>query len=597
MSSKGSYSSIAQLSEKVLVARGARPADLVIKDVQYLDVLSGKFVNGDVAVHGSTIVGAGESYDGSLVVSGAGFFLVPGFIDSHVHIESSLLTPRRFEEAVLGEGTTTAIWDPHEIANVKGLDGIRWAIAEAEKLSIDIRVMIPSCVPSTSPELGLETSGARLDAKDLMEFRGHPKVLGLAEMMNYPGLLFGDADVHAKLTGFNGLVRDGHCPGLRGKDLNAYGVAGISTCHESTEISEAREKLQKGIHVWIREGSCAKDADELLPMVDAYTSAVLGFCSDDRNPLDIAHEGHINCIINKGLKSGLPAEDVFRVASFGPSRVYGLLDRGVIAPGYLADMVLVKQKTAGTWANGIDVASVWKSGKLVKRPEVKANSSQGTIKSAFPGKNLYLAKATAADFLIRARAHSTVEARVIGVRPRQIISDDLKVKLTADASGSICSDPKRDILKIAVFERHHKTGQRSIAFVKGMELKTGAIATSINHDSHNCIVVGSSDQAMTAALNGLIDLDGGIFVCHDDGRSAGLPLPLGGLMTDASPAQVTEDLVRLKSLAKEIGCTLEEPFLQLSFLALPVIPALKITDRGLVDVTTFKLVPVCEEVS
>lgn len=599
MSSKGTYQSVAELSQKVAVARGLQPADLVIKGVHFLDVFTGVFAVGDVAVHQGTIVGIGETYEGKEVVFAEGQFLVPGFIDSHVHIESSLLTPRRFEEAVLPEGTTTAIWDPHEIANVKGLEGIRWAISEAERLAMDVRVMVPSCVPSTSPELGLETSGATLTAADLLEFRGHPKVLGLAEMMNYPGLLNGDPDVHAKLDGYKGMLRDGHCPGLSGKDLNAYGVAGISTCHESTQLGEAREKLQKGIHVWIREGSCAKDADELLPLLTPRSSAVLGFCSDDRNPLDIAHEGHINCIVNKALSRGLPPEDVFRAASFGPSRVYGLMDRGVIAPGYLADLVLVKQKSKGDWTSGITIAGVWKTGRRVALGSQTATAPAPVTEAARQWtKNIKMTPVTEADFKINwVGSSKRVLANVIGVRPRQIITDALNETLAVDANRGVLADVDRDVLKIAVFERHHDTGRRSVAFVKGMGIKCGAIATSINHDSHNCIVVGSSDQAMTRALNGLIELDGGIFACHDHGETACLSLPIGGLMTDAAPGSVTESLVILKKLAQAIGCFLEEPFLQLSFLALPVIPTLKITDRGLVDVRTFKLIPLCQEVS
>ena len=591
MSSKGGWRTKEELARRVKIARGELPAPVVVKGAQFLDVLSGKFVTGDVAWDGDTIVGTCEAYGGVEVVDGKGAYLVPGFIDAHVHIESSLLTPSRFEQAVLPEGTTTVIWDPHEIANVRGQDGIRWALAASEGLQLDVRVMIPSCVPSTSPHLGLETSGAELGPEHIVEFKDHPRVLGLAEMMNYPGLLHGDPEVHAKLDMFKDTIRDGHCPGLSGKDLNAYGVAGISTCHESTTRAEAEEKLTKGIHVWIREGSCAKDADELLPMVNAYTSSVLGLCSDDRNPLDIAEEGHINAIVNKGLKMGLPPESVFRAASFAPARVYGLSDRAVIGPGYKSDLVLVEQVDGKTWQSGIKVRCVWKNGARVTA-EMLAAVPHVPVKLE-GGRNLNVRKVTSNDFAVPGVNSSTrqIKVQVIGVRPRQILTDRLETSLV-NVGGQVLADLAQDVLKIAVFERHRGSGRKTIGFVKGMNIKSGAIATSVNHDSHNCIVVGSSDQAMADALNALVDMDGGISVVGDNGERGRLALPIGGLMTDLPPADVAASLKTLKRLARGIGCTLDEPFLQLSFLALPVIPHLKITDRGLVDVDAFKIIPI-----
>jgi adenine deaminase len=587
---KAAYASPAELASRIAAARGKTPCDLVIRNARWLDVFTGQFAAGDVAVQGDTIVGVGEAYEGHHVVDAAGAYLVPGFIDAHVHLESSLMTPARFQQAVLPCGTTAVIWDPHEIANVRGAEGISWALAASEGLDLDVFVMVPSCVPSTTPSFGLESSGAELVAAHLAPFRGHPRVLGLAEMMNFPGLLGGDPDVLQKLSDFQGLKRDGHCPGLSGKDLNAYGAAGIHSCHESTTLPEAREKLRKGIHVLIREGSCAKDADTLLPLLDAYSSAVLSFCSDDRNPADIAAEGHISCIVDKALRAGHRPEDTFRAASFAPARIYGLDDRGAIAPGFRADVVLVRPRgpAATSFRDGVEILQTFKNGKAVDAAKLRAI---GDARRAPAGvtKNLALGSEplTAAALAVAGRG----PARVIGVIPRQILTRPLTATLPSVA-GLLQADLPNDILKIAVFERHHATGRHATAFVQGFGLKAGAIATSINHDSHNVIAVGSSDAAILRAVERLRAIDGGIVVAADTGAVEALPLPIGGLMTDADPAEVTAALHRLKALAAAIGCVLEEPFLQLSFLALPVIPALKITDRGLVDVAEFKLVPV-----
>lgn len=583
---KARYATQQILGDKIRAARGEVAADLVIKDVEFLDVFSGGFQRGDVAFCGETIVGVREQYSGKTEIDGKGLFLVPGFIDSHVHIESSMMTPVRFQESVLPCGTTSVIWDPHEIANVKGQSGIHWALSASEGLLLDVFVMIPSCVPSTTPKMQLETSGADLRAADLREFRKHPRVLGLAEMMNFPGLLFGDEDVHAKIQDFNHLRRDGHCPGLTGRDLNAYGVAGIHSCHESTTVAEAAEKLTKGIHVLIREGSCAKDAETLLPMVNAYTSATIGMCSDDRNPLDIEEQGHLNYILNLALRTGIRPEHAFRVASYAAARMYGLEDRGAIAPGYLADLVLIK-RSGPSWTQGFSVEQVFKRGQIV---EVKALA--GAVSTvALTGKNLNLDKPSTQQLQVKATHTTEEKVRVIGVRPRQIVTDSLELTLGVQ-NGLVQEDRIQDVLKIAVFERHHRSGRYSVGFVKGFGLREGAIATSINHDSHNVIAVGANDDAILRAIQELLRIDGGIVVAGKGTELGSLALPLGGLMTDVPPHEVAARLKQLKAMTLGLGCQLEEPFLALSFLALPVIPNLKITDRGLVDVGSFKLVSV-----
>ncbi len=591
MPGKTHHRSSEELAAHIRVARGLEPADLVIKHTRFLDVYTGAFLPGDVAVYRGRIVGTQQAYRGRRELDGSSLMVVPGFIDAHVHIESSLLTPARFQQAVLPSGTTTVIWDPHEIANVRGVDGLRWALAATEGLDLDVFVMLSSCVPSTGPERELETSGAELHADDLTALCGHPRVLGLAEMMNYPGLLGGEPDVLRKLLAFQGRRLDGHCPGLRGRELNAYGAAGIHSCHESTTLDEAREKLQKGFHVLIREGSCAKDADALLPLLDDYSSAVVGLCSDDRNPADIAREGHINWIVDKALRAGHKPEVIFRAAGFAAARAYGLEDRGVVAPGFLADVCLVRPKESGRWSSGLAVEAVYKRGRLVEPAALAAASvSSRTQVLDGLGPNLRLAACTEADFQVPAAPGlSQQRVLVIGVRRRQIVTDALEAMVPVSA-GRVRMDLDQDIVKVAVFERHRGTGRRSVGFVKGFGLRRGAIATSINHDSHNAIVIGADEAVMAAALNRLREIDGGIVVASDATSLEVLPLPIGGLMCDRAPDEVAASLERLRGFAKTLGCTLEEPFIQLSFLALPVIPSLKITDRGLVDVEQFRLV-------
>jgi len=591
MLAKSNFKDSIALGRAIDSARGLAPADHIIRNVHVLDVFSGEFLRTDLVFADGLIVAVGQGYSARTEVDAEGFYAVPGFIDAHVHIESSLMTPARFQEAVLPAGTTTVLWDPHEIANVKGQAGIDWALSASDNLQLDVFVMTPSCVPSTSPQFELESPGAELYAADLRRYRNHPRVLGLAEMMNFPGLLAKDPDVMQKLLDFQSMRMDGHCPGLSGKDLNAYAVSGICSCHESTTAAEAKEKMGKGIHLLIREGSCAKDASQLLPLLNAYTSSNVAFCSDDRNPLDIEESGHISCIIDLALKQGIAPEIAFRAASYGAASIYGLGDRGALAPGFIADVNLVKPKSGpGTWTEGFDIHATYKRGEKIDVKKLQAVPSP-----VLPGnaKNLNLSRPTRESFLVPASAPQH-KIRVIGVIPHQILTREEHLNLQA-VGGHLQEDLARDLLKISVLERHHHTDRIGLGFVHGFGLRHGAIATSINHDAHNIIAVGSSDELLALAIGKLIDCDGGIVVVHEDGRSQVLPLPIGGLMTDENPQLVADALRGLKALTREAGCVLEEPFLQLSFLALPVIPSLKITDRGLVDVDSFQKVPViCE---
>ena len=581
------------LRARIRAALSEDPCDVVLRGARILDVFGGTFHEGTLAVRGNTIVGAGaEGYEGTHVLDCAGCYVVPGFIDAHVHVESSLSTPLRFQQAVLPRGTTTALWDPHEIANVHGADGIRWALACAEKTTLDLFVLVPSCVPATH----LETSGAALDAGALAEFRGHPRVLGLAEFMNVPGVLARDDDALAKITAYGGMIRDGHAPQVTGKALNAYLCAGIHGCHESTEIAEAREKLAKGMHVLIREGSCAKDARTLLPLVNAYTSSVLALCSDDRNPADIRAEGHIDHIVELGLAQGISPEDLFRVAAFGAARSYGLFDRGVLAPGYLADAVVLRQRACGDWTKGFEIVHVLKAGQLVDAAALGrfAETHSSALVPA-PGKrNINMAPLRSDAFAVSADADASGQARcrVIRVHEKKLLSDEEIVALPVQG-GLVQPDIARDVLKIAVCERHHATGNVGVGFVSGFGLRAGALAASIGHDCHNVTCVATNDSTLRAAVEAVRALDGGIVVVDEAGTvMASLALPVGGLMSHADPADAAASIHALKAAARALGCGLEEPFLLMSFMALPVIPALKITDKGLVDVTRFAFVPV-----
>lgn len=568
-----------KIKDIISVARGQESADLVIKNGQFLDVFNREFISGDVAIYQDTIVGINSNYEAHKTIDAKGAYIVPGFIDAHVHIESSMLTPNRYEHIVLPKGTTSVIWDPHEISNVKGTNGIRWALASSKDLLLDVFVMLPSCVPSTDPEKELETSGAHITADDLEQFLNHPRVLGLAEMMNFPGVLYRNEDVIKKLKQFAHKVIDGHCPLLTGKDLNAYVAAGIHTDHEATELLEAKEKISKGLSILIREGSCAKDAKKLLPLLTTKTAAKIAFCSDDRNPLDLQHEGHIDYIINMALKMHIHPEDVFYAASYSAAQLYDLNKLGAIAPGFQADLCLVTPN-AGDWKNGMQIINVIKKGIEV----TQYNAKPKTTPKPFSGKNINLLKATIKpiDIQLPITAAESIK-NVIEVIPNQIVTNHLKINSTHPHA-----EPENDILKIVVLERHKATGNYSVGFVKGFNLKSGAIASSITHDTHNIITVGADDAAICKAVNELIKIDGGIVVIDNDHQAHSISLSVGGLMTDNAPEIITQQIQHLQQITKSLGCTLTEPFLQLAFLALPVIPHLKITDRGLIDIANFQ---------
>jgi len=552
-----------RLARLIDAAEGRVPCDAIVKDVRYLDVFTCTWRQGDLAIHDGHLVGLEPGLSGRRVFEGRSRAVVPGFCDAHVHLESSPLTPRHFQRAVLGRGTTTAICDPHELANVIGVPGIRYFLDAAGSMALNLRVMLSSCVPATDFETN---GGGTIDAAALTGLMHHPKALGLAEMMNVPGVLHADPAVLAKLAAFSGRRIDGHCPLVRGRDLSAYAAAGISSCHESSELEEAREKLTKGIAVWIREGSVAKDLRALAPLLTMATSTSIGFCTDDRNPLDIAREGHIDWLVRSAIGLGVAPEIAYRSASFSVARHYGLARRGAIAPGYVGDLVLLDD--AETCAISEVLVGGVPVGELDLDGAHDGGEARNTVRAQMP------------------EAHDLEgpkgSVHVIEVRAGRILTD--RAVMAHDAEG---------VARLSVLERYGHGQKPANAYVRGFgKSMRGAIASSVGHDSHNLIVVGTNPDDMRTALGALIASSGGFCVVQGGTVWAHLPLPIGGLMSPDEPAVVARALEDLHRASHHIGCELPEPFLQLAFLSLPVIPSLKLTDRGLMDVDAFQLIDV-----
>ncbi|TVR11541.1 MAG: adenine deaminase [Salinarimonadaceae bacterium] len=563
---------IARLARRIAQGRGEEPADCVIADVRLYDLVSGKLIPTDIAICGDTIVATYGPFEGRRRIEGRGRIAVPGFIDTHLHVESSLVTPLEFDRCVLPHGVTTAICDPHEMANVLGVDAFDYFLACARHTIMDLRVQLSSCVPATD----LETSGAEIDAEALARYRDDPQVIGLAEFMNFPGLINGDPGCLAKLAAFEGRHIDGHAPLLRGADLDGYIAAGVRTEHEATTAEEALEKMRKGMTILIREGSVSKDLHALAPLLDLTTSAFMAFCTDDRNPLDIAEEGHLDYLIRTAIAMGRPPLAVYRAASLTAAAAFGLNDRGLIAPGRRADIVLLDDLAE------CRVSDVISAGRLVDEALFAARGSVEAI-----GRDSMKApRVSAADFRIPA-----VEGAfpVIGVIPGKIITEHLRLNLPV-LDGAHVVDPAQDVAKVAVVERHGRNGNIGRGFVKGFGMKRGAIASSVGHDSHNVTIVGADDSDMALAANRLGEIGGGFVVASGGKVLTELPLPIAGLMSEEPFEHVRDALGPLRDAARSLGVTLAEPFLQVAFLPLPVIPHLKISDRGLVDVDRFALI-------
>ena len=560
-----------KLQHAILQGQGQEPADLVLKGGRFFDLVSGDLVLSDIAITGDRISGTFGDYAGRREIDITGKTVVPGFIDTHLHIESSLVTPHEFDRCVLRHGITTAICDPHEIANVLGAEGIRFFLDSAMATVMDLRVQLSSCVPATH----LETSGAALSASDLAPFMDHPKVIGLAEFMNFPGVLALDPGALEKIALFAGRHIDGHAPLLRGMALNGYLAAGIRTDHETTSAAEALEKLSKGMHILIREGSVSKDLHALIPIMTERNSAFISLCTDDRNPLDIAEEGHLDFMIRTAIAEGVDPLTAYRAASISAARAFRLHDRGLVAPGWRADLAVLDDLDACRVAQVISAGRVVTDALFDARPAVKP-VGYGSVKSS---------PVTAEDFRI---AGTGKAFSVIGVLPGKIITDHLKMDLPV-RDGLVQCDAAQDAIKVAVVERHGINGNIGRGFVKGFGLRHGAIGSTVGHDSHNICVVGASDADMAVAVNHLRAMGGGFVVVRDGSVLAELSLPIAGLMSDEPFETVRDRLIPLREAARSLGTVLPEPFLQVAFLPLPVIPHLKISDRGLVDVDSFCL--------
>jgi adenine deaminase len=556
------------LGEFIRAARGAVDADLLLRGGRVVNVFTHEIVETSVALRGDRIVGLGD-LPAREVIDLDGRYVCPGLIDAHVHIEISMLPPHRFADVVLPHGVTSVVCDPHEIANVLGIEGVRYMLDVSEGLDLSVFVMAPSCVPTSS----METSGAALGAEDLVALADHPRVLGLAEVMNFPGVLAGSAEVLDKLRAFAGRPLDGHVPGLTGPDLQAYAGAGISSDHESVTADEAREKLRLGMTVFLREASNARNLIDLLPAVDEYTARRCAFATDDRVPGELLRDGSIDSLVRLAIRGGLDPVTAITMATHNPAEHYGLRDRGAVAPGRRADLLVTSD------LRELPVELVVAGGRVVARDGRRLRDSvapaatlPGTFHVAWPP-----------DLRLPAAGR---RARVIGIVEDQLVTT-AHVEEVRVEDGIAVADPDRDLLRLSVIERHRATGNVGMGFVRGFGLRRGAMASSVSNDCHNVVVVAVDDEDGLVAARTVADMGGGIAVVAGGKLRAAIALPLAGLMADRAPEVVADQLDAVTSAVRQLGCGVPAPFMAMSFLALPVIPHLKLTDRGLVDVDAF----------
>ncbi len=574
------------IQQKLGIARGEQPAELLFKNARLVNVLSGEIHPANVAVDDGRVIGIGD-YRARRVIDLRGSYLAPSLIDGHFHVESSMLTAPEFARAVVPHGTGAAVIDPHEYANVLGLDGIRYVLESSKKLPLDFFIMLPSCVPATP----LETAGARITADDLRLMIGDDRIAGVGEMMNFPGVFLGTKSELAKIDAGKGKCVDGHAPGLRGKNLNAYVLAGVRSDHESVEVGEARDKLRLGMHILLREGSTERNLAHLLPLINSHNAQNCSFATDDKLAGDLVDEGHIDHCVRKAIRLGLPPISALQIATINPARHYRLQNLGAIAPRFWADFIvfddLKRFSVRQVYKKGVLVAE---DGRYLGRTPARIGLPRSTMNLSYqPGDfRVPVAATPSSPIATRRRGHKSdggvaaTKIKVIEIVPQQIVTKTAIVTPKVEG-GEVVADTRRDILKLVVVERHRATGNVGVGFVRGFKLKRGAIGSTVAHDAHNVVVAGTNDADMLCALQRLERMQGGQVAVADGKVKAALPLPIAGLVSDRPLKEVMKRIDDLNVAARAMGCELAAPFMTLSFLSLSPIPELKLTDQGLID--------------
>lgn len=558
------------IQHKLSIARGEQPAELLFKNAKLVNVLSGEIHPANVAVEDGRVIGFGD-YEAKKVIDLKGAYLAPSLIDGHFHVESSMLTAPEFARAVVPHGTGAMVIDPHEYANVLGLDGIRYILESSKNLPLDFFIMLPSCVPATP----LETAGARITAYDLRLMISDERIAGIAELMNYPGVYLGAESELEKIGAGKGKCIDGHAPGLRGKNLNAYTLAGVRSDHESTELEEAQEKLRIGLHILLREGSTERNLESLAPLINAHNAANCSFATDDKLAGDLVSEGHIDHCVRKAIALGVPPIVVLQIATISTARHYCLKNFGAIAPRYWADFVVFDD------LKNFTVRQTYKKGVLVA--ENGKYLAEDSAPTPLPRSTMNL-RYKPVDFEVRA---GSGKIRVIEIVPQQIVTKQI-IETPKIESGQVVADAARDILKLVVVERHRATGNVGVGFVRGFKIRNGAIGSTVAHDAHNVVVAGTNDVDILCAIQALERLQGGQVAVVNGQVQAELGLPVAGLVSDQPLDEVIERIAGLNAAAREMGCDLDAPFMTLSFLSLSPIPELKLTDQGLIDAVNLR---------
>jgi adenine deaminase len=589
---------ILNLERKINLAKGKERVDLVVKNAKIVNVFSGEIHQADVAIADGIFVGFGEeAYSTENLYDAHGRYMCPGLIDGHIHIESTFLSPREFCNVAALHGTSAVICDPHEIANVLGLKGIDYLLQSSLGLPVKIYFLMPSCVPATH----METSGAAILAKDIREYMDrYPElVIGLAEMMNYPGVIYEDKEILSKLIAVGSRPKDGHAPLLSGKSLDAYIIAGMGSDHECTNLKEATEKLRKGMHIMIRQGTHEKNLQDLIPLINEFNSFRISLVSDDRDPIDLKENGHLDYLVRTAISFGLPPIRAIQMVSINTARYFGLKNIGAIAPGFRADFILLDD------LESFRISEVFLGGKKIDNQCINRiknesdsllntnnnnNNNNNSSLSSFLQNSMYIKSVNDPNmFMIPTNsATATSCLKVIGVIPGQIITQKRIIPAKSDKRYGVVADSQRDLAKVAVIERHHRTGNIGLGFVQGLGLERGAIASSVAHDSHNLVVAGMNDNDMLVAVQYISSIGGGLAVADNGHITAGLPLPIAGLISNQPIESVISNLTAVNQACSKLGGNvIRNPFMLLSFLSLPVIPSLKLTDKGLVDVDKF----------